>query len=244
MLYQAKTLNGFKLKGLDGEIGQVKNFFFDDKRWVVRYLIAETGNWLLSRQVLISPYALSKVDWDEQAIAVKLTKKQIEDSPSIDTERPVSQQFEIDYSEYYAYPYYWTGMNTWGDYPYMWGAYPYALPTPDQQKTLQSATHKWDAHLRSAQEVRGYHVHAADGEIGHIEDFIVDDENWSIKSLIIDTVNWWPGKKVLVSPRSIEQVSWENSIVVIQKTREEVKNSRPFNGDVNSQESHYPSSNS
>jgi hypothetical protein len=234
MLFLAQTLTDFTLNSLDGSIGTVKNFYFDDHNWVVRYLIAETGSWLSSRQVLISPYAVSKSDIPNREIHVKLTKQQIEESPPIDTHLPVSQQFEIDYSQYYGFPSYWSGMNTWGAYPYMWGTYPYALPSIEHETEAPSDEQKWDRHLRSAQAVRGYHVHASDGEFGHIEDFIIDDGNWSVTSLVIDTVNWWPGKKVLLSPQSIEEVSWEKSIIVINKTRAQVWDGVQFTGNLDS----------
>jgi len=94
MLIKAKTLEGFKLDSLDGEIGKVKEFYFDDRHWTIRYLVAETGTWLADRQVLISPYALSSVDKEAKNIAVDLTKKQIEDSPPLDSHKPVSHQYD------------------------------------------------------------------------------------------------------------------------------------------------------
>ena len=115
MLVKAKTFNGYKLDSLDGEIGKVKEFFFDDHHWTIRYLVADTGNWLTGRQVLISPYSLVAVNKEEQSIKVDLTQKQIEDSPSLSSDKPVSRQFEEEYYGYYEVPIYWGG-------PYMWGA--------------------------------------------------------------------------------------------------------------------------
>ncbi|MBE0669187.1 MAG: PRC-barrel domain-containing protein, partial [Anaerolineales bacterium] len=100
MLIKAKTLYGYKLDSLDGEIGKVKEFYFDDRHWTIRYLVADTGNWLMDRQVLISPYALAAVIKEEQHISIDLTKKQIEDSPSLNSDKPVSRQFE---QAYYGY---------------------------------------------------------------------------------------------------------------------------------------------
>ena len=188
MLNKAKTLAGYKLHCLDGEIGKVEEFYFDDRHWTIRYLVANTGNWLTGRQVLISPYALKTMEKDEQTIAVNLTKKQIEDSPSLDTDKPVSKQFEHAYYGYYGWPMYWSGS-------YMWGNYPYIVRDPELWKISAQEKKKWDSNLRSTHEVSGYHIQAAAGEIGHVEDFIIDDETWAIRFLIIDTQNWWPGKK-------------------------------------------------
>jgi len=216
MLNKAKTLTGYKLHSLDGEIGKVEEFYFDDQHWAIRYLVADTGNWLTGRQVLISPYALAAVNKEAQSIAINLTKKQIEDSPSLSSDKPVSRQFELDYYGYYGMPMYWGGS-------YMWGAYPYLVRNPEQWKASPKNGKTWDAHLRSTRDVRGHHIQAVDGEIGHVEDFIIDDETWAIRYFVIDTQNWWPGKKVLVSPKWIERVSWNESKVYINLSRDSIK---------------------
>jgi hypothetical protein len=148
VLNKAKTLKGYTLHSLDGEIGKVKEFYFDDKHWTIRYLVADTGNWLMGRQVLISPHALVAVNGKEQNITIDLTKKQIEDSPSPDSDKPVSRQFEGAYYAYYGYPMYWYGAS-------MWGAYPYIVHTREEGRKLAPGEKAWDAHLRSTQAVSG-----------------------------------------------------------------------------------------
>jgi hypothetical protein len=221
MLIKAKTLTGFKLNSLDGEIGKVKEFYFDDRHWTIRYLVAETGTWLADRQVLISPYALAAVNKPEQNIAVDLTKKQIEDSPSLDTDKPVSHQFEQAYYGHYLYPMYWGG-------PYSWGPYPYPMRDREQWKKPAQPENAWDHHLCGTCGVSGHHIQALDGEIGHVEDFIIDDETWAIRYLIVNTHNWWPGKKVLISPQWIECVSWGERKVFVNLDRETIKESPEY----------------
>jgi len=221
MLSKAKTLTGYKLHSLDGEIGKVEEFYFDDRHWTIRYLVADTGNWLPGRQVLISPYALVAVNREEQHIAIDLTKKQIENSPPLNSDKPVSRQFEEDYYGYYGWPTYWGG-------PYMWGSYPYPVRDRTKWKTPTQGEKAWDPHLRSTHNVSGYHIQASDGEIGHVEDFIIDDETWAIRYLIIATRNWWPGKKVLVSPRWIERIGWSKSTVFVNLSRETIKQSPEY----------------
>ncbi|MEI8198041.1 MAG: PRC-barrel domain-containing protein [Phycisphaerae bacterium] len=225
MLDKANSLTGYKLESLDGEIGKVRDFYFDDQHWAIRYLVADTGNWLTGRQVLISPYALAAVTKEARHIAVKLTRKQIEDSPSLDTNKPVSKQFEEAYYGYYAWPIYWGG-------PYIWGAYSYPgmLATPPgvtqvraESREITQDKKTWDPHLRSTHDVRGHHIQATDGEIGHIEDFVIDDQTWAIRYLIIDTRNWWPGKKVLVSPQWIDHISWGESKLFVSLSRAAIK---------------------
>ena len=221
MLSKAKELKGYRLSSVDGEIGKVEGFYFDDRHWTIRYLVADTGNWLTGRQVLISPYALNCVIKSEKHLSVDLTKKQIEDSPPLDSHKPVSQQFENDYVGYYGWPAYWSGSSIWGDYPYI---------ERDRNKWGRSTkgAKEWDRHLRSTREVTGYRLQTLDGEIGHIDDFIIDDETWSIRYLIINTANWWPGKKVLVSPHWIERVSWNLSEVYVNLSRDTIKESPEY----------------
>ena len=226
MLYAAKTLEGHKLDSLDGGIGSVKEFYFDDQHWIVRYLVADTGNWLPGRQVLISPYALVAVNTEayKDQIEVNLTRKQIEDGPSLSSDRPVSQQFEDNYYGYYGWPMYWTG-------PYTWGYERNLVRDRTKWKKSTEIKKTWNHHLRSTHEVSGYHIHATDGEIGHVEDFIIDDNTWTIRYLLINTLNWWPGKKVLVSPQWIERVSWDESKVFINLSRDVIKRSPEYTED-------------
>jgi len=224
MLNKAKTLKGYKLDSLDGEFGEVKEFYFDDIHWTIRYLVANTGTWLPGRQVLISPYSLVAAIKSEEHIAIDLTKKQIEDSPSLDSDKPVSRQFEESYYGYYGWPIYWGG-------PFMWGPYPYISKDREEWKNPPQGEKTEDPHLRSTDAVRGHGIQALDGDIGHVEDFIIDDETWAIRYLIVDTRNWWPGKKVLVSPQWIERVSWNETQVSVNLSRKAIKESPEYTED-------------
>ena len=224
MLRKVKTLKGYQLHSFDGKIGKVEEFYFDDHHWTVRYLVADTGHWLTGRQVLISPYALAGVNEEEQSLTVELTRKQIEDSPSLDSDKPVSRQFEEDYYGYYGWPFYWGGSSKWGEYSYIEREREKWRPLPRDEKT-------WDPHLRSTSAVSGHHLQALDGELGHVWDFIIDDETWAIRYLIIDTHNWWPGKKVLVALQWIERVSWGERKVFVNLSRDTIKESPEYTGE-------------
>jgi hypothetical protein len=221
MLNTAKSLKDYALDGTDGKIGTVKEFYFDDQFWAIRYLVADTGHWLPGRQVLISPHALGAVNTEKRQVAVSLTKKQIEASPSLDSDKPVSRQFEDSFYGYYGWPRYWSG-------PYMWGPYPGIVRDSDRIRNLPRSKDSWNPHLRSTREVNGYHLQATDGEIGHVADFIVDDETWAIRYLIADTQNWRPGKKVLISPEWIKRVSWSESKVFVDLSRTLIKQSPEY----------------
>ena len=213
MLHEAKKLTHYKLDASDGEIGQFQEFYFDDKYWGVRYLVVDTGNWLADKRVLISPYAVTAVDEKKKIIATALTKTQIKGSPSWDTKQPVSRQLEKTYYDYYSWPLYWNGPKMWG-----YNSYPV--------REIQKGAHTekpWEYDLRATAAVSGYGIQATDGDIGHVVDFVVDDKAWAIRYLIVDTQNWWPGKHVLVSPQWIDRVSWNESKVFVNLTRETIK---------------------
>ncbi len=221
MFIKAKALRNYKLHSLDGEVGKVEEFYFDDKHWTIRYLVAETGNWLKGREVLISPYGLGAINMEKHDISITLTRKQIEGSPSLETDKPVSRQFEVDYFKYYGWPLYWGG-------PYMWGAYPSIEHDIEVKQNHNAGGKPLDARLRSTDAVSMYDIQALDGDLGHVEDFVIDDRTWAIRYLVIDTRNWWPGKKVLVSPRWIERVSWDEAKVFINLRREDIKKSPEY----------------
>lgn len=221
MLIKAKTLKSYKLHCRDGEIGKIKGFYFDDRHLTIRYLVIDTGNWLTGRQVLISPYALTDVNKEEQYIIINLTKKQIEDSPPLESNKAISRQFENAYHGYYGWPMYWIG-------PYTWGYYPNIIRNPNDWKEYTPVEKVQKSHLRSTNEVSSYDIQAEDGEIGHIEDFIIDDEMWAIRYLVIDTRNWWLGQKVLVSSKWIKRISWNKSEVIVNLLREAIRKSPEY----------------
>jgi uncharacterized protein YrrD len=225
MLRRANELSGYQLGARDGSIGKVKEFYFDDLSWTIRYLVADAGNWLTGRKVLISPFALDPVRMDDNVIPVNLTRKQIENSPSLESDKPVSRQFELQYYPYYGYSPYWSG-------PFGSGIAAFPTREPSNLSAVTQDTNTDDPHLRSTHDVEGHSIEALDGEIGHVKDFIIDDQSWAIRYLIIDTQNWWPGKKVLISPRWIDSISWEESKVVVGLTRKAIKQCPEFNEDV------------
>ncbi len=234
MLRTLKDLENYEIGATDGSIGEVKDFYFDDHDWVVRYLVVDAGTWLTSRKVLISPRSIHHPDWSQRLLPVSLTREQVKNSPGIDTDKPVSRQYEIDYSSYYGYPYYWGGYGIWGDdmYPYgMIPEYPDSMSMRAQREAageeyaaIQRARHRNDdPNLRSCKEVIGYHVHASDGDIGHVEGLLIDEKTWSIRYMVVNTSNWWVGRKVLVAPPWIESVRWADRSVRINMTRDAIQ---------------------
>jgi hypothetical protein len=223
MLRNTTHLKGFALRATDGELGTIDDFYFDDMTWAIRYLTVDTGGCLGGRQVLISPISVVHADWPAKRLDLALSKKQVENSPVSNTQRPISRQHEAEFFRYYGYPYYWDG-------PYLWGPAfsPVGLVLPITASTKLMADRirrrPSDSHLRSNQAVTAYHIEAQDGEIGHVDGFLLDDEAWAIRYLEVATRNWWVGKKILVSPAWIERVSWLDSKIYVGLTREAIKN--------------------
>lgn len=226
MLIETKAMHGCKIHAIDGEIGTIDELLFDDRTWSVRYLIVATGSWLFERKVLIAPASLGLLDWDTCVLSVNLTRDQIENSPDVDTDKPVSRQWENDYYRYYALPYYWGGSAGWGQ---TWasgslvGQLPIEAAQLQDEDGEQSHEHD-DPHLRSTKAVAGYKISASDGHIGHVRGFIVDDSTWKIQYLSVNTVDWWPGKKVLLPHGWISSINWPSGVVAIEATRLEVQN--------------------
>jgi hypothetical protein len=221
MLIKSKALTGYTLRGLDGDVGKVKEFLFDDTHWAVRYLVADTGTWLTDRQVLISPFSFGVVDERNHHISLQLTRKQIEGSPALSTDLPVSRQFESAYHTYYDWPVYWAG-------PYLWGARQSPMAGPAEEKHVNSNGKEWNPHLRSTLAVSDYTIQATDGELGRVEDFIIDEKTWAIRYMVVDTNSWWPGKQVLISSQWIDKVSWDLSKVFVNLSKEVIRHSPEY----------------
>jgi hypothetical protein len=231
MLRSLKALFGYRILATDGEIGHVHDFYFDDEHWKVRYLVVDTGGWLNGRLVLLSPVALSEADWERRSLTVLLTREKVENSPEVGTDPPVSRQQEQRLYEHYGWSPYW-GLG--GVYAAdMLGVYPELLLHPAAQGSASTPRATVDQtngnpHLRSTRQVTGYHIQADDGQIGRVDAFVADDDGWTIRYMVVDTHVWLPGRKVLISPQWVEEVSWEQSRVYLNLTREKVRRSPEF----------------
>lgn len=235
MLRSGRGLRGLKIAATDGEVGKVDQFLFDDERWTMRYMVVNTAGWPLKELVLLSPRSIGDVDWEGQHINVSLSREQVEHAPNISTDKPVSRQHEAELAAYYGYQPYWHGPALWGGGAYPFGpglaaGFPAAVATsvdheqaPDAGATDTAET-AGDSHLRSTREVHGYVIRATDGDIGSVSDFLMDDESWAIRYLVIDTGGWWSGKEVLIAPLWATAISWEQQVVELDLTREQIKN--------------------
>ncbi|MBM4025681.1 MAG: PRC-barrel domain containing protein [Planctomycetes bacterium] len=219
MLRSVNNLEGFSLGAKDGEIGNVYSLIFDSQDWAIRYFVVDTGRWLPGRKVLISPNALERPDWQGRILHVNLTKDQVHNAPEIDTDLPVSRQRELELHRYYGWTPYWGPVHGVEAAPER-----YAQPQADRGVGVMVES-VGDSHLRSTREVRGYRIHATDGQIGHVEDFILSDEDWVIRYLVVDTRNWLPGRSVLISPEWVTDIGWEEREVWVDVPKQTIEQS-------------------
>jgi hypothetical protein len=219
MLWQSSTIIDSGIRATDGSIGSISDLLFEDSSWKVRWVVVDTGSWLPGRKVLLPPSELGRPQAMPQEFPVNLTRKQVEDSPGLGTDAPVSRQLEASTYGHYGWAPYWypgfaafpgyspplaapfwpAGASSPEDAPLVAGCPPPDGAPPDQSGVAERAS--GDPALRSMNEVTGYYIRATDDDIGHIEDFLVEDESWDIRYVMVDTKNWWPGRKVLVAPR-------------------------------------------
>lgn len=225
MLHSIKALKGFTIAASDGALGSIKDVYFDDAQWIIRYFVVDTGGWPGGYDVLLSPLSVAAAEWPLRALRVKLDKQQIRNSPGIDTAKPVSRQHEEEFNIYYGYPFYWAGPHRGAAvYPGVVEKKPLdAAERLAIRERLERECALADPHLRSGGEVIGHRIHAADKRIGHVEDFLFDEADWSIQLMVVDTRDWLPGKHVLISPRLIERVSWDDKSVWVNATREQIE---------------------
>jgi len=225
----ASQLQGATALASDGEAGRIKDIYFDDEHWTVRYLVVETGGWFDSREVLVSPLAVTGTDAPNGRVSLDISKEQIRKAPEIDTRKPVSRQQETSFADYYRYPYYWGGAWTWGFMGYP-GTQPDG-PAGEPSRAVGNEAREreqGDPHLRSCKQLTGYEIRATDDSVGHVEDFVMDERNWAIKLMVVDTRNWWPGKKVLIAPDRIDRVSWDDKQIAVNIARAQVEGSPEY----------------
>jgi sporulation protein YlmC with PRC-barrel domain len=213
MLRSVRQLYGKKLAASDGHIGHVKDFYFNDQQWRVRYVVADTGSWLAGRLVLISPHAFGKLHQEDDCLLVNLTRQQIENSPAIESHEPVSRQYEEALYHYYGLPSDWDEGEMWGP-----GGFPEAPPLPHLTPSKQGN----DLHLQSTQALSGYPIQTSEGAIGHVIDFMIDDKSWAICYLVVETGHWYSGKEIVISPKHIDRISYEEEKIFVDLTKEAI----------------------
>lgn len=243
IFYSAKKLTGYDVFAIDGQVGVLEDFLFDDEKWTIRYFVIGVGNWLDKRQVLLSPICLDMVDQNRAGLNVIADKQTIKDSPDVLSEPPISRQQEVKIHNHYGWSHYWAGNELWGPHPS-----PRALTSLgrgkmgdeevddkvfEEVRELQEKSQP--TNLRSIKEIAsqltGYSISAQDGNFGHVDDVLIDEDTWTIRYFVIDTMKWWPSKHVIISPDWITDISWADRHVVIDLTQQDIKDGPVYDPD-------------
>jgi len=227
---------GADVSTLDGALGRLLDVYYDDRLWTVRYLaVGEIGEDGAAR--LVSPLAVERVGGDPERITLALDLERMLAAPDLTLEQPVSLQAEKAYFDFFGWPYYWEGPYAWG----AWGVPTAPMPpfstlpaagydaftgevaAPESDEATPPEGSEASHHLRSADETIGYHVQALDGEIGHTDDFLADERSWHITTVVVNTRNWWFGKKVELPVREVTHVDWGSQLMFVDVTRDQVR---------------------
>lgn len=236
MLTTVKKLKGCTLQATDGQIGKVDELYFEEDFWVVRYLVVNAGNWLSRNQVLIVPAVIKEADPETGSIIVSLTREQVKNSPDVDTSRPVSREKELALHEYYEWDPYWqfdsAAVAAMSTYPGPNVPLKTAQPEDEAIAIRRARADNGGNNLQSTDDITGYQIHASDGEIGHVADLVVDHKFWVIRYMIVDTGNWLPGKRVLVSTGWVQNIPWSESKVNVSLSQASVKDSPEYSPDM------------
>ena len=229
MLHLARKVSGAAIRATDGDIGTLEDFYFEEDRWAVRYLLVDTGKWFSGKKVLISPMSVEGA-WGVTGIRVRLNQNQVWNSPEFDPVQPFSRASETKILGYYGYPYYWGATNVWGSYdnPAALLTAPASASTASNADTGGTRIDPDARDLRSTNRSTGYHIHATDGEIGHVDDFLIGQESWRIRYLLVDTSNWIGGRSVVVSCDALQRIDRDRGTLHVNVTRDAIRNGPAF----------------
>jgi sporulation protein YlmC with PRC-barrel domain len=231
MLHTVNDLINLSIRAADGEIGSVEDVYFDDEQWKVRYFVVDTGKWLPGRLVLISPFSVMRVDWENGTIDVDMNREKVKSSPDVDTAMPISRREQIEYHRHFGWPHYWPSTGVLGPGMAAGSAAEAPMVPPGLDEEIgreEEELSEEEAHLRSAAEMIGYGILAQDGDIGQVDDFLVEEEDWSIQSLVVETSSWWSGSEVVIPPGSVGKIDWAGQTVTVNLKRQEIRERPEF----------------
>lgn len=215
-----KHLHTYTLVARDGELGSIREMYFDDKNWTIRYLISDLERFPEKDKAAISPVSVEDIDWKNGTIRVDLPKNVVADSPEVDVEKPFNRSKERQLNSYYHFPTYWSGIGLWGNHVYP-GLLAEESPTEEEERSGGDQENR--VYVHRAKEACGYTIEATDGEIGHVEDLVIEEKTWEIQFLVIDTRNWLPGKKVIVDTHWLDEVNWQDGTVKVSLPRNAIR---------------------
>jgi hypothetical protein len=218
MLITTNELRGKPVLALDGNLGRVEDFLFDDKNWVIRYMVAQTGSWLSNHRVLLSPHVLIPLDPKAGVVRVRLHRRQIEASPPAELHLPVSRRYEVEHYRYYGLPEYWAASALWGR-----SGYPLASPPTGDRADFKLHYHRDDKHLQSSNSLSGFRILTADGPVGQVTGFWISDSTWEVRDLVVRAGHWYASREVLIPSAKVERINYEDSAVHSTLTKDDIQ---------------------
>lgn len=216
MMLPFSKLKRFELNAFDGRIGQARDFYVTDKNWTVRYLIARFGSWLSEHRVLLPVYFVDRIQSPENAIAVALTKLQVRHAAPVESKRLVSKQHRLDVRLKFrelAGSVLRVALRQDAD------SYAAFKNNPPARREDGE-----DCHLNSCEELTaGYTLSAVDGRVGSIADLIIDDHEWRVRYLVVETGVLFSRKLILVPARLVHTISFAKHEILFNAMRSSLK---------------------
>ncbi|MCC3144961.1 PRC-barrel domain-containing protein [Halanaerobium sp. Z-7514] len=234
MLRKLNELKAFKVQGKEEELGEVSDFYFDQDHFILRYLVLDTDCWLKKEQTLISTDEIEAIDHNKKEIKTTMRAEALENGPSLEKNQPISKIMEENVVDYYDWPLYWASTSSGGVPTIPAGTkmreklFDFETLT-DEEK--QAKEEELDSNLRSLNEISGYEIQAVDKSFGKVKDLFVDEEDWLIRYLLIDTRKILPSKKVIIAPEWVRHISWDKKQIFVDKSKKEIKNAPKYEED-------------
>lgn len=237
-LHRLHDLTRQDLTSRDGGTSTVVSVYFDDQDWVVRYFIVRLGGSVPGREVLVPPSATRRLPHQPDSLFLTLTRSELENAPPADSQLPASRHYELQIRSQNGDRTSRPGQDSTRPWDFVCFGWPPHLPqgrlfdptidTRRQAPPNHPIAKAKQPHLHSSRTVTGYHIHARDGEIGHVEDFILEEPDWTVRYLAVNTRNWLPGKHVLIPPARVIDLNWALRLVIVDLDRETILNAPSY----------------
>lgn len=224
MILSVKDIFDYNLLAEDGEAGKVKDALFDESEWIIRYLVVETGGWLSGRNVLIPPSVLGAPDTARKEFPVSLTRDQIGNSPQLESGASLTRSHEEDLYRHYGWEPYWVPEDAMGPLP---GTVMVESgeQLAESEAAVAEAERRAEPRLRSVKEMMGFRVDGPDGKLGKVDSFLMDDESWDLRYIILNTGNWLKSRLVPLSVRWLTALDWDRHKVAVDLSKKDIHDS-------------------
>jgi len=208
----------------DGRVGVVDDLYIEDGLGAIRYFVVDTGGWLMGQRVLVATSSVTGVAHISGRMSVALTRAQVQNGPAPESRLGLAPHGQHETADQYEWPHYHVP-DVYEDRT-MLGVFVWAPPLdPVREPAPEDAPAPT---LRSVRELSGYHILATDGKIGHVDDFIIEQDDCRLRHLIVDTRNWLPGRRVLVEPEMVTGIEFRRKTISVNVNRQGIRGAPEF----------------